>query len=87
MRKSVLVQVTKWGKSLAVRLPTALVKDLGLKEGDQLKLIHAVRHKCRVSELLEAKVRSKLEILAEVRQLRNAMPLNFAFDRDEATVR
>ncbi len=80
------MQVKKCGESLAVRLPTALVKDLGLKEGDQL-LIQAVRHKCRVSELLEAKVRSKLDILAEVRQLRNAMPLNFAFDRDEATVR
>ena len=82
-----LMRVTKWGKSLAVRLPTALAKELGLKEGDELKLMKAVHQKCRLSEMLVAKVQSKLAILAEVRQLRNAMPQNFVFDRDEANAR
>ena len=68
------MQVAKWGNSLAVRLPATLVKELGLQVGDELKLKQAVRQKGQVSELLVAKVPSKLEILAGVRELRTAMP-------------
>jgi antitoxin MazE len=82
-----LMQVAKWGNSLAVRLPATLVKELGLQVGDELKLKQAVRQKGQVSELLVAKVPSKLEILAGVRELRTAMPQNFVFDRDEANAR
>lgn len=32
--QGVLVQVAKWGNSLAIRLPAAVVEALGLKEGD-----------------------------------------------------
>ena len=32
------VQVSKWGNSLAVRLPTAVVEALALKEGDQIEI-------------------------------------------------
>ena len=32
------MQVAKWGTSLAVRLPVALVKELGIAEGDELML-------------------------------------------------
>jgi antitoxin MazE len=35
------MQVSKWGDSLAVRLPKALVEQLGLKEGDQLNVVAA----------------------------------------------
>ncbi len=82
-----LMQVAKWGNSLAVRLPAALVKELGLQVGDELKLKQAVRQKGQVSELLVAKAPSKLEILAGVRELRTTMPPNFVFDRDEANAR
>jgi antitoxin MazE len=82
-----LMQVAKWGNSLAVRLSATLVKELGLQVGDELKLKQAVRQKGRVSELLVAKVPSKLEILAGVRELRTAIPQNFVFDRDEANAR
>ena len=34
------MQVAKWGNSLAVRLPVAVVEALGLKEGDDIT-IHA----------------------------------------------
>jgi antitoxin MazE len=81
------MQVAKWGNSLAVRLPATLVKELGLQVGDELKLKQAVRQKGQVPELLVAKVPSKLEILAGVRELRTAMPQNFVFDRDEANAR
>jgi antitoxin MazE len=31
-------QVAKWGNSLAVRIPRAIVRDAGLAEGDRLSL-------------------------------------------------
>jgi antitoxin MazE len=33
------MQVAKWGNSLAIRLPTRLVRDMKLKEGDQVHLL------------------------------------------------
>jgi antitoxin MazE len=30
------MKVAKWGNALAIRLPIAVVKELGLKEGDQV---------------------------------------------------
>ena len=35
------MHVSKWGNSLAVRLPKALVEDLGLKPGDELEIVSA----------------------------------------------
>ena len=32
------MQVAKWGNSLAVRLPVALVQELGISDGDELLL-------------------------------------------------
>ena len=32
------MKVAKWGKALAIRLPIAVVKELGLKEGDQVDI-------------------------------------------------
>jgi antitoxin MazE len=82
-----LMHIAKWGNSLAVKLPVTLVKELGLKVGDELKLRQAVRQKGKVSELLVEKVQSKLEVLKGVRVLRTAMPKNFVFDRDDIDVR
>ena len=35
------MQVSKWGNSLAVRLPKARVEMLGLKEGDEIHVVAA----------------------------------------------
>ena len=32
------MQVSKWGNSLAIRLPAAVVKALELKEGDDIEI-------------------------------------------------
>jgi antitoxin MazE len=32
------MQVSKWGNSLAVRLPAAVVEALGLREGDEIAI-------------------------------------------------
>jgi antitoxin component of MazEF toxin-antitoxin module len=36
------VQLSKWGNSLAVRIPADYVKHAGLKEGDALRIAYAV---------------------------------------------
>ena len=36
-----ITQIAKWGNSLALRLPADLVRERGLKEGDQIDLRNA----------------------------------------------
>jgi antitoxin MazE len=35
------MQVSRWGNSLALRLPAAVVETLGLKEGDDIQVVVA----------------------------------------------
>ncbi len=73
------MQVAKWGNSLAVRLPTAVVDALALKEGDQIEIRIA---EDRVFEVRRDK--RKEHALARLRKLRRPLPPGFVFDRDEA---
>jgi antitoxin MazE len=77
-----LMQVSKWGNSLAVRLPTAVVDALGLKEGDQIE-IRIVRD--RVFEV--GHDQNTQRALARLRKLRRPLPAGFVFDREEANAR
>ena len=72
------MQVAKWGNSLAVRLPTAVVDALVLKEGDQIEIRIA---EDRVFEVHRDK--GKDRALARLRKLRRPLPPGFVFDRDE----
>jgi antitoxin MazE len=77
------MQVSKWGNSLAVRLPKALVEQLGLKEGDQLNVVAAKDGAIEV-ETHEDQRRRALERMAA----RNwTLPEGYRFDRDEANER
>jgi len=76
------MQVSKWGNSLAVRLPRAVVEALDLKEGDQIE-IRIVRE--RVFEV--SRDQSKPHALARLRKLRRPLPPGFVFDREEANAR
>jgi antitoxin MazE len=77
------MQVSKWGNSLAVRLPKALVDELGLKEGDELHVVAAKREAIEV-ETKEHQRRRALERMAA----RNwTLPPDYKFDRDEANER
>jgi antitoxin MazE len=42
------MRVAKWGNSLAVRLPKALVDELRLKAGDELKVVDATGERLAV---------------------------------------
>jgi antitoxin MazE len=77
------MQVTKWGNSLAVRLPKALVDELGLKEGDELNVVAAGNGAIEV-ETRQARRKAALERMAA----RNwTLPPDYKFDRDEANER
>jgi len=77
------VQVSKWGNSLAVRLPKALVDELGLKEGDELAVVAAKNGTLEV-ETKENQRKAALERLAA---LNWSLPPDYKFDRDEANER
>ena len=73
------MQVAKWGNSLAVRPPAAVVEALQLREGDQIEI--------RIADKKTFEVRpdrSRQEALEKLRKLRRPLPPAFVFDRDEA---
>ena len=76
------MQVSKWGNSLAVRLPAAIVEALGLKEGDQVEIQVAGKRAFEVS-----KAPGTRELLARLRKFRGRLPASFKFDRLEANER
>ena len=76
-----LVQVGKWGNSLALRLPKALVTKLGLKEGDELE-VAALEGELKLLHDAERQA-----ILDEIRSMRWSLPPGYKFDRDEANAR
>ena len=76
------MQVSKWGNSLAVRLPASVVEALQLKEGDDIE-IHVAG--ARVFEVKKAA--SARELLARLRKYRGRLPDGFRFDRLEANER
>jgi antitoxin MazE len=76
------MQVSKWGNSLAIRLPAEVVEALKLKEGDQIEI--------RVAEARRFEVRrdpARQRALDRLRRLRRPLPAGFVFDRAEANVR
>lgn len=73
------MQVSKWGNSLAVRLPAGLVAALDLKEGEEVEL-HLVGEK----SFEVSKKASPGELLSRLRRLRGRLPADFHFDRLEA---
>jgi antitoxin MazE len=76
------MQVAKWGNSLAVRLPSAVVKTLGLKEGDEIEISIAGPRAFAVG-----RDRARARALERIRALRRELPPGFRFDRDEANER
>ena len=67
------MQVGKWGNSLAVRLPAAVVEALGLKEGDEIEIEIAGDRTLRVErdrELAPVVVRLKRDGLPEALERR-----------------
>jgi antitoxin MazE len=76
------MQVARWGNSLAVRLPAAVVKALELEAGDQIEILVAGDRAFAVSR--DRRVGRAIERL---RRLRRVLPAGFTFDREAANER
>ena len=76
------MQVAKWGNSLAVRLPAAVVEALELKEGDDIEI-----HIADAREFVVARKPGREELLKRLRAFRGRLPADFKFDRDDANAR
>ena len=76
------MRVSKWGNSLAIRLPAAVVDALKLKEGDSVEILVAGKREFEVS-----RDRSRQRALENLRKLRRPFPPGFVFDREEANER
>jgi len=76
------MQVSKWGNSLAVRLPAVVVEALALKEGDQITIHIAGKREFEVS-----RDRSRQKAIEGLRRLSKPLPAGFKFNREEANAR
>jgi antitoxin MazE len=76
------MQVSKWGNSLAIRLPAAVVEALKLKEGDEIDV-----HVADAREFAIARKPGRAELLKRLRAFRGRLPADFKFDREEANAR
>ena len=76
------MQVGKWGNSLAVRLPAALVEALGLKEGDEVQVEVADPRRFRIG-----RDTARDDAVEALRALGWTLPPGFRFSRDEANER
>jgi antitoxin MazE len=76
------MRIAKWGNSLAVRLPAAVVEALSLKAGDRIE-VRVVGDR----EFELGRDRSVEDALSRIRRLRRPFPPGFRFDRTEANER
>jgi len=76
------MQVAKWGNSLAVRLPAAIVEALDLREGDDIEI-----HVAGERSMGVARKPDREALLKRLRGYRARLPADFKFDRDDANAR
>lgn len=79
------MQVSKWGNSLAVRLPAVVVEALDLKEGDQIEIRVAGKRAFEVTR--DKSMERAIARLRKLRETGTPLPPGFRFDRDEANAR
>ncbi len=77
------MKVSKWGNSLAIRIPADVAATLGFAEGDQIK-IESVDGK-----LVAEREKTVEEMWERFEEIRNKVkwPADYKFDRDEANSR
>lgn len=73
------MQVTKWGNSLAVRIPAVVVEALGLVEGAEVEVRVASDGAFEMTRTPDAD-----EVLDRIRKYRGRLPRDFHLDRQAA---
>jgi antitoxin MazE len=76
------MKVSKWGNSLAIRLPAAVVSALKLKPGAEINVRVA-----GPADFLVERPMTRQEAIAQIRKLGRPLPPGFKFDREEANAR
>lgn len=76
------MRVARWGNSLAVRLPAAVIAALDLREGDDIEI-----HVADARKFIVARQPGRADLLSRLRVFRGRLPADFRFDRDEANAR
>ncbi len=76
------MQISKWGNSLAVRLPATLVKEINLSVGDEVELRVDVDRTFYLKRTMAME-----DHFSRLRKFRGIMPEDFPFDREEANAR
>jgi len=76
------MHVARWGNSLAIRLPAAMVELLLLKEGDEIEI-----HVADSREFGISRKPGRAELLKRLRTFRGRLPADFRFDREAANAR
>ena len=79
------LQIGRWGNSLAVRLPKALVERFGLHEGGEID--SAGLEAALEADRKDALSREREEALERIRRTRWPLPPDYKFDREEANWR
>ncbi len=78
----VVMQVAKWGNSLAVRLPKKLVDDMSLHAGDTVEIVQTGKGRLEIG-----KADQRAAFLDRMKKYDWAVPPGYKFDRDEANER
>lgn len=76
------MQVSRWGNSLAIRIPAGVAEALQLKEGDEVEIYVEGTRSFAIS-----RARGSKALLERVRRLRGRLPEGFKFDRLKANER
>lgn len=76
------MQVSKWGNSLAIRIPASIVEVLDLKEGDDIEVRVPSGNTFEIT-----RKPSRKELIERLKSFSGQIPADFKFDRDFANER
>ena len=74
----IAMKVSKWGNSLAIRIPSDVAEELGFSEGDEVKV------QSQHGKLVAEKELTIEEMRDRVRKLRGLIPAGYKFKRSDA---
>lgn len=72
------MKISKWGNSLAIRIPGDVARDLGFSKGDDVTVAASN------GQLVASKKPTKEELFARLRNLRGMIPADYKFKRSDA---
>jgi antitoxin MazE len=74
------MQISRWGNSLAVRIPQKVARDMKLKEGDQISLKQTAPGELEIDRVDDERL-SRAEEMHD--KIRLKLPPGWKFDREE----